>query len=197
MAADLFETYAVTAIATMILGSLTFPGLTDAIFLPLMIGSVAIIASIIGMFFVRLKSDSKAIMKALYKGLAASSLLSLAGFWYILDKYFVGLGDLSNSRIFYSLLVGIIVTALIVVITEYYTSTKFRPVRSIAHSSETGHGTNVITGLSVGMEATALPIVVIVAGILAAYTAGGLYGIALAVMSMLSMAGIILAIDAD
>ncbi|KKU18033.1 MAG: K(+)-insensitive pyrophosphate-energized proton pump [Candidatus Nomurabacteria bacterium GW2011_GWA1_46_11] len=196
MAADLFETYAVTAIATMILGSLTFPGLTDAIFLPLMIGSVAIIASIIGMLFVRLKNDSKAIMRALYKGLVVSSLLSLAGFWYILDKYFVGLGNLSNTRIFYSLLVGIIVTVLIVVITEYYTSTKFRPVRSIANSSETGHGTNVITGLSVGMESTALPVIVIVAGILSAYAAGGLYGIALAVMSMLSMTGIIVAIDA-
>ncbi len=196
MAADLFETYAITAIATMILGNLTFPGLTDAISLPLMIGSVAIIASIIGMFFVRLNNGSRGIMKALYKGLAVSSLLSLVGFWYVLDKYFTGLGDLSNIKIFYSLLVGIIVTVLIVIITEYYTSTKFRPVRSIANSSETGHGTNVITGLSVGMEATALPIIVIVAGILGAYAAGGLYGIALAVMSMLSMAGMIVAIDA-
>ena len=196
MAADLFETYAVTAIATMILGNLTFPGSTDAISLPLMIGSVAIVASIIGVFFVRLKNDSKGIMKALYKGLAASSLLSLLGFWYVLDKYFTGLGELNNTKIFYSLLVGVIVTVLIVIITEYYTSTKFRPVRSIAHSSETGHGTNVITGLSVGMEATALPIIVIVAGILGAYAAGGIYGIALAVMSMLSMAGMIVAIDA-
>ncbi len=196
MAADLFETYAVTTIAAMILGSLTFEGSMEAVLLPLMIGGIAIIASIIGTFFVRLKEGSKAIMQALYKGLAASSVLSLAGFWFLLDRYFDGLGDITNIRIFYSLLVGIIVTALIVVITEYYTSTKFRPVKSIAHSSETGHGTNVITGLSVGMESTALPIIVIVAGILAAYAAGGLYGIALAVMSMLSMAGIIIAIDA-
>ncbi|MCR4261154.1 MAG: sodium-translocating pyrophosphatase [Candidatus Colwellbacteria bacterium] len=196
MAADLFETYAVTAIATMILGTLTFPGSIDAVFLPLMIGGVAIIASILGTFFVQLKNNSKAIMKALYKGLIASSLLSLAGFWYVLDRYFTGLGDLSNARIFSSLLVGIIVTMLMVIITEYYTSTKFRPVRSIANSSETGHGTNVITGLSVGMESTALPVIVIVAGILGAYAAGGLYGIALAVMSMLSMTGIIVAIDA-
>ena len=196
MAADLFETYAVTAIATMILGTLTFPGSMDAIFLPLVIGSVAIIASIIGTFFVQLKDNSRAIMKALYKGLIASSLLSLAGFWYVLDRYFTGLGDLSNTKIFSSLLVGIIVTMLMVIITEYYTSTKFRPVRSIANSSETGHGTNVITGLSVGMESTALPVIVIVAGILGAYAAGGLYGIALAVMSMLSMTGIIVAIDA-
>lgn len=196
MAADLFETYAVTTIAAMILGNLTFSGSMEAILLPLMIGSIAIIASIIGTFFVRLKEGSKAIMQALYKGLVASSVLSLAGFWFLLDRYFDGLGDITNIRIFYSLLVGIVVTALIVVITEYYTSTKFRPVKSIAHSSETGHGTNVITGLSVGMESTALPIIVIVTGILAAYAAGGLYGIALAVMSMLSMAGIIIAIDA-
>ena len=196
MAADLFETYAVTAIAAMILGHLTFPGSTDAILLPLTIGGVAIIASIIGTFFVRLKENSRAIMKALYKGLAAASLLALAGFWYILDKYATGFGDIGKTEMFYSLLIGVVVTVLIVIITEYYTSTKFRPVRSIADSSETGHGTNVITGLAVGMESTALPIIVIVAGILGAYAAAGIYGIALAVMSMLSMAGIMVAIDA-
>lgn len=196
MAADLFETYAVTTIAAMILGNLTFPGLLDAVLLPLLIGGIAIIASIAGTFFVRLANNSMAIMKALYKGLIASSVLALLGFWYALDRYFDGLGDLTNTNIFAALVIGIVVTALIVVITEYYTSTKYRPVKSIAESSETGHGTNVITGLSVGMEATALPILVIVAGILGAYMAGGLYGVALAVMSMLSMTGIIVAIDA-
>src|SRR3989344_2210206 len=196
MAADLFETYAVTAIAAMILGSLTFPGSTEAILLPLLIGGVAIFASIIGTFFVRLRKDSKKIMRALYKGLAASSILTLAGLWYFLKKYVGTLGELGMTEIFSSLLIGIAVTVLIVIITEYYTSTKFRPVKSIANSSTTGHGTNVITGLSVGMEATALPVIVIIAGILSAYFFGGLYGIALAAMSMLSMAGIIVAIDA-
>src|SRR3989338_9738862 len=196
MAADLFETYAVTAIAAMILGSLTFPGSTEAVLLPLLIGGVAIFASIIGTFFVRLRKDSKKIMRALYKGLAASSILTLAGLWYFLKKYVGTLGELGMTEIFSSLLIGIAVTVLIVIITEYYTSTKFRPVKSIANSSTTGHGTNVITGLSVGMEATALPVIVIIAGILSTYFFGGLYGIALAAMSMLSMAGIIVAIDA-
>jgi len=197
MAADLFETYAVTAIAAMILGSLKFEGVTEAITLPLMMGGVGIIASIIGIFFVRLKKGSQAIMGALYKGLAASSIISLGGFWYLVRSY----GDAFNSEItkneiFLSMFIGIVITALIVVVTEYYTSTKYRPVKSIAKSSETGHGTNVIMGLSVGMEATALPVIIIAAGILAAFSLGGLYGIALAVMSMLSMAGIIVAIDA-
>lgn len=196
MAADLFETYAVTSIAAMILGNLTFPNEPAAIFLPLLIGGVAIIASIAGTFFVKLKKGSVKIMKALYKGLAASSILSLAGFWYVLSEFPNGIGDLSKANVFASLLVGIVVTVLIVVITEYYTSKKFRPVRSIAGASETGHGTNVITGLSVGMEATALPVIVIVLGIMATYFLGGVYGIALAVMSMLSMTGIIVAIDA-
>src|SRR3972149_9307355 len=164
MAADLFETYAVTAIAAMILGSLTFPGSTEAVLLPLLIGGVAIFASIIGTFFVRLRKDSKKIMRALYKGLAASSVLTLAGLWYFLKKYVGTLGELGTTEIFNSLPPGIAVTVLIVIITEYYTSTKFRPVKSIANSSTTGHGTNVITGLSVGMEATALPVIVIIAG---------------------------------
>jgi len=217
MAADLFETYAVTAIAAMLLGHLKFPGVTEAILLPLIIGGVAIIASILGIFFVRLKKGSTAIMGALYKGLIASSVLSLAGFAYVaqklgaspgeilppdplrgvsLDEHLLQIGWPTFGALFYPMLIGIAVTALLVVITEYYTSTKYRPVKSIAKSSQTGHGTNVITGLSVGMEATALPIIVIVVGIWAAYTTGGLYGIALAVMSMLSMTGLIVAIDA-
>jgi K(+)-stimulated pyrophosphate-energized sodium pump len=193
MAADLFETYAVTAIAAMILGHLVFPLTGAAITFPLLIGGVSIIASILGVFFVRL-GRSQSIMGALYKGLAASSVLALIGFaWLAANNSFA---FLSFSQIFYPLLIGILITALIVLITEYYTAKKFRPVRSIAKSSETGHGTNIITGLSVGMEATALPIVVIVGGILAAYEISGLYGVALAAMSMLSMAGIVIAIDA-
>ena len=215
MAADLFETYAVTAIATMILGHLTFPGLETAVLLPLMMGGVAIIASILGMFFVRL-GKKQYIMGALYKGLVAASVLALIGFWWLALRYGGSIGGgiagaggrcaggircidagIGVGALFSPMLVGIFVTGLIVLITEYYTSKKFRPVKSIASASETGHGTNVIAGLSVGMESTALPVIVIVAGILAAYaTGGGLYGIALATMSMLSMAGIIVAIDA-
>ena len=193
MAADLFETYAVTAIAAMILGHLVFPLVSAAVTFPLLIGGVSIIASILGVFFVRL-GKSQAIMGALYKGLAASSVLALLGFaWLASNNSFA---FLSFNQVFYPLLTGILITALIVLITEYYTSKKFRPVRSIAKSSETGHGTNIITGLSVGMEATALPVIVIVGGILAAFWVSGLYGVALAAMSMLSMAGIVIAIDA-
>ena len=188
MAADLFETYAVTAIAAMILGHLTFPNLEIAILLPLFIGGIAIIASILGTFFVRL-GKKQYIMGALYKGLVSASIFALIGFWFLAKKY-------SEIFSFVPMLVGILITGLIVLITEYYTSKKFRPVKSIARASETGHGTNIITGLSVGMESTALPVIVIVIGILAAYAAGGLYGIALAAMSMLSMTGIIVAIDA-
>ncbi len=193
MAADLFETYAVTAIAAMILGRLVFPLSTAAVAFPLLVGGVSIIASIFGVFFVKL-GRSQAIMGALYKGLAAASVLSLAGFAWLAKNY--SFAFLSFGQIFYPLLVGVLITGLIVLITEYYTSKKFRPVRSIAKSSETGHGTNIITGLSVGMEATAFPVVVIVGGILVAYGISGLYGVALAAMSMLSMTGIVIAIDA-
>jgi K(+)-stimulated pyrophosphate-energized sodium pump len=216
MAADLFETYAVTAIAAMILATLTFPGGESMVLLPLVIGGVSIIASILGIFFIRL-GKSQSIMGALYKGLIASSVLSLAGFWFVAKQFagaswvrtlttptidaqpitiFSTITGPSFGQIFYPMLVGILVTGLIVLITEYYTSKKFRPVRSIANASETGHGTNIITGLSVGMESTALPVVVIIGGILTAYAVSGVYGIALATMSMLSMAGIIVAIDA-
>ncbi len=193
MAADLFETYAVTAIAAMILGRLTFPFFDRAVTFPLLIGGISIIASILGTFFVRL-GKSQSIMGALYKGLIASSVLALIGFWWGVNNY--PFAFLTFGKMFYPLLVGILITAFIVLITEYYTSKKFRPVRSIAKSSGTGHGTNIITGLSVGMESTALPIIVIVGGILTAYGIAGLYGVALAAMSMLSMAGIVIAIDA-
>ncbi len=198
MAADLFETYAVTAIAAMLLGNLLFPGAQTLLLLPLMIGGVSIIGSIVGVFFVRL-GTSRSIMGALYKGLVAASVFSLAGFYALAAKYAplgAAIGNLTFRQMFTPMFIGIVVTALIVLITEYYTSKKFRPVRSIADASTTGHGTNIIAGLSVGMEATALPVIVIVAGILSAFAASGLYGIALAVMSMLSMAGIVVAIDA-
>ncbi|MDE2018896.1 MAG: sodium-translocating pyrophosphatase [Patescibacteria group bacterium] len=193
MAADLFETYAVTAVAAMLLGSLSSSN-PAIIALPLMIGGVAAIASAIGVFFVRL-GKSQSIMGALYKGLVAASVLALLGFAWLANGA-AAAGLFAFGSLFFPMLVGILVTAFIVLITEYYTSKKFRPVRSIAQSSETGHGTNIITGLSVGMESTALPIIAIVAGILVAYWLSGLYGIALAVMSMLGMTGIIVAIDA-
>ncbi|HEX7586430.1 MAG TPA: sodium-translocating pyrophosphatase [Patescibacteria group bacterium] len=195
MAADLFETYAVTAIAAMILGSLTFVKFPAAIVYPLAIGAVSIVASIIGIYFVRL-GKNKNIMGALYKGLIASSVISLAAF-YPVTKSLMGANKLySFGSIYAAAVVGILITAGMVLITEYYTSKKYRPVQAIAKASETGHGTNVIMGLAMGMEATALPIVIIVAGILASYWLVGLYGVAVAAMSMLSMAGIIVAIDA-
>jgi K(+)-stimulated pyrophosphate-energized sodium pump len=196
MAADLFETYAVTAVAAMILGKLIFAGVEEVVLLPLLIGGVAIIASILGTFFVRL-GKKQSIMGALYRGLIASSIFALIGFGFLANRFESAFnGAIRSTEIFLSLFSGLLITALIVVITEYYTSKKFRPVRSIVDSSETGHGTNIITGLSVGMESTALPVIVIVAGVLLTYFFGGLYGIALAVMSMLSMTGIIVAIDA-
>ena len=198
MAADLFETYAVTTIAAMILGKIIaedprFTALgTSLITLPLLIGGVAILASIIGSFFVRL-GKKQGIMAALYKGLAASGVFALIGFAWIASS--IGIIGVTFGQLFYPMLTGILVTALIVVITDYYTAKRFRPVRSIAEASNTGHGTNIIIGLSVGMEATALPIIVIVAGMLVAFQISGLYGVALAVMSMLGMAGIVVAID--
>jgi K(+)-stimulated pyrophosphate-energized sodium pump len=188
MAADLFETYAVTIIAAMLLGGIQFgPGSLYA-YLPIVISSVAIFASIIGSFFVRLSGDR--IMTALYKGLAASGILAAIGFYW-LDKHY----NLNNGLL-YTSLVGLGVTAAMVLITEYYTSKAFRPVKSIAEASTTGHGTNIITGLAVSMQSTALPVLAIVAGILISYQVSGIYGSALAVVSMLSMAGIIVAIDA-
>ena len=201
MAADLFETYAVTAIAAMLLSSLLFPGNQVLISLPLVIGGVAILASIVGSFMVRLKERSHEhssedkpvnIMGGLYKGLIVSSVLTLVVIWPIFSAYLER--NLVNDY-FLASVVGIAVTALVVLITEYYTSKKFRPVQSIARSSLTGHGTNIIMGLAFSMEATALPIIVISVGMLTAYVLAGLYGVALAAMTMLAMAGIIVAID--
>jgi len=194
MAADLFETYAVTSIAAMLLGSLTFAGMQNALLFPLALGGAAALASIVGTWFVRL-GKSKNIMNALYKGLVATGLISAIAFYPITDILMGKNGIYSTANLFFASLVGLVITALLVVITEYFTSSKYAPVRSIAESSVSGHGTNIIQGLAISMKSTAGPLLVIVAGILFSYNFAGLYGIAIAAMSMLSMAGIIVAID--
>jgi K(+)-stimulated pyrophosphate-energized sodium pump len=205
MAADLFETYAVTVVATMVLAAIFFagtPSLESAMIYPLAICGGSIITSIIGTFFVKLGSDNN-IMNALYKGLIVTGLLSiiaLAGATHLT----VGWGTfgkeggemVNGANLFFCGLIGLVVTALIVVITEYYTGTNKRPVNSIAQASVTGHGTNVIQGLAVSLESTALPAIVIVAGIIATYQLGGLFGTGIAVTSMLGIAGMIVALDA-
>jgi K(+)-stimulated pyrophosphate-energized sodium pump len=188
MAADLFETYAITLTAAILLGSFKFSG--DLLYFPLVLGGLAIIASIVGGLFVRVGRSGN-IMGALYKGLTASLLISAILFYWASIKYFPD----DFGGIFGSALIGLVVTALMVLVTDFYTSKKFRPVKSIAEASKSGHGTNVIMGLSVGMEATFLPIIIIVAGILGSYALSGIYGIAIAATSMLSVAGIIVAID--
>jgi K(+)-stimulated pyrophosphate-energized sodium pump len=195
MAADLFETYAVTTIAVMILGSTIFKGFSGAIMYPLVLGGIAIIASIIGTWFVKL-SKSQNIMGAMYKGLIVAGVLGAIAFYPVTNIIMKGNGVYSILNLFGCTLVGLVVTGLLVVITEYYTSTKYSPVQSIAEASNSGHGTNIIQGLAISMKATAWPLITIVAGILASYHFAGLYGIAIAAMSMLSMAGIIVAIDA-
>lgn len=195
MAADLFETYVVTAVAAMILGKLIFPKDQLVLSYPLLIGGVSIIASIIGSFFVKLRD--KKIMTALYQGLAVTAVLALLGFYALTTNLFPqGLSDIPSINLFYSLVVGIIITVGMVIITEYFTSKKYAPVRTIASASTTGHGTNIIAGLAVSMKSTLLPILLISAGILTAHNLAGLYGIAVAAMSMLSLTGIIVAIDA-
>ncbi len=195
MAADLFETYAVTSIAAMLLGSLLFHGLDNIIIYPLVIGAISIIASVIGIFFIRL-GKKRNIMAALYKGLAAAGILAAVGFYPATRLLLAGNGAYDILNIYLSALIGLAVTAALVVITEYYTSTRFKPVRDIAEASKTGHGTNVIAGLAVSMKSTAWPVIVIVAAILGAFSLAGLYGIAIAAMAMLSLAGIIVTMDA-
>ena len=198
MAADLFETYAVTSIAAMILGDIFLSGSSNIVLFPLFLGAISIIASIIGLYFIRL-GKKKNIMQALYKGLIVSGVLSAIFFYPATEWMMSGLmmdgKELSFINIYLSAIVGLVVTALMVVITEYYTSTKFRPVKSIAEASQTGHGTNVIAGLAVSMKSTMWPILVIVAAILVSFSLAGLYGIAVAATAMLSMAGIIITID--
>jgi K(+)-stimulated pyrophosphate-energized sodium pump len=202
MAADLFETYAVTAVATMVLAAIFFAKtsiLSNMMTLPLAIGGICIITSIIGTFFVKL-GPSQSIMGALYKGLIATGILSLIGIGGVIYTL-IGFGklegvDYTGMALFECGVVGLVVTALIIWITEYYTGTDYRPVKSIAQASVTGHGTNVIQGLAVSMEATALPAIVIIAGILVTYSLAGLFGIAIATATMLALAGMIVALDA-
>ena len=195
MAADLFETYAVTTIAAIMLGTTLFKGYGNAIVYPLALGGVAIFASIIGTWFVRM-GKSQNIMGAMYKGLAVAGVLAAIAFYPITNWLMSGNGLYAVSSLFICTIVGLIVTAALVFITEYYTSTAYKPVQSIAQASLSGHGTNIIQGLAISMKATAWPLITIVLGILASYHFAGLYGIAVAAMSMLSMAGIIVAIDA-
>jgi len=194
MAADLFETYAVTAIAAMLLGNLMFEGNEKALMFPLVLGAAAIVSSILGSFAVRIGAN-KSIMGALYKGLIVSSVLAAAMFYPITIWLMGDNGTYSVFRLFGAALVGLAITALIFVITEYYTGTKYRPVRHIAEMSKSGHGTNIIAGLGVAMKSTAWPVVVISIGILASFAFAGIYGVAIASMAMLSLTGIIVAID--
>ncbi len=187
MAADLFETYVATMIGTMLLGAFVAPSF---IILPLVIGATAILGSIVGSWFVRLSGE--AIMTALYKGLLASAVVTLAALWFAIPKV---VNTENNINLFWSALVGVVVTFLMVLVTDYYTSKSYRPVKSIAHSSQSGHGTNIITGLAVSLESTALPVIIISAGVLASFYLFGIYGVAIAASSMLSMAAIIVAID--
>jgi len=194
MAADLFETYAITAVAAMLLGNLLFPKLSIAMEFPLVLGAISIIASMIAIFFVRL-GKSEYIMGALYKGMFGSAILAAVAFFYITKTLMVGLPGISPMQIYYSTLVGLVLTVVIVIITEYFTGI-YAPVKSIAEASTTGHGTNIIAGLAVSMQATAAPVLAICLAIGLSYYFAGLYGIAMAAMSMLSMTGMVIAIDA-
>ncbi len=191
MAADIFETYTVTIIATMILGNLIFPGNTQILYLPLFLAAVSILASIIGSFFVKI-GKKKNIMGALYKGIIVAGVLSALGFYPLIS----GLDVENPLNLYFSALVGLVIVAGMFVITEYYTSKDHKPVQSIAAASQTGHATNVITGISVGLQSTAMPIILISAGIVVSYWLAGIYGLAIAAMTMISMAGIAVAVDA-
>ena len=201
MAADLFETYAVTTVAAMVLAFTLFKGVSAPILYPLALGGVTIFATIIGIFFVKV-SEGGEIMTALYKGLFVAGGIAAIAFYPVTSTIMDGVGGVSGVSYFIAALIGLAVTLGLVFITDYYTSKSYKPVKAIAKASETGHATNIIAGLAVGMEATAWPVVVIGAAILSSYwicggaASGGLYGVAVAAVSMLSMAGIVVAIDA-
>ncbi|MEJ2282891.1 MAG: sodium-translocating pyrophosphatase [Desulfobacterales bacterium] len=194
MAADLFETYAVTAVAAMLLGNLIYPAIPIATNFPLVLGAISIVASMIAVFFVRL-GKNEYIMGALYKGMFGAAILAAIAFLVACTSSFAGVAEISGMKIYFASLIGLILTVVIVMITEYYTGIR-KPVKLIAEASTTGHGTNIIAGLAVSMEATALPVIAICLAIGASYAAAGLYGIAMAAMSMLSMTGMVIAIDA-
>jgi K(+)-stimulated pyrophosphate-energized sodium pump len=194
MAADLFETYAVTAVAGMLLGHLLFPEHPIATEFPLVLGAISILASIIAAFFVRL-GKGEYIMGALYKGMFGSAILAAIGFYYVTKQMMGDIPDISAMAIFYSALVGLVLTVVIVIITEFYTGI-YSPVKGVADASVTGHATNIIAGLAVSMQATAAPVIAICAAIFISHTFAGLYGIAMAAMAMLSMTGMVIAIDA-
>ena len=206
MAADLFETYAVTIVATMVLASIFFASNADlaasSMMLPLVIGGVCIITSVIGTYFVKLGA-SQNIMGALYKGFVVTAVLSAVAIYFVVDNV-LGLGTemtvkgqtFTGMSLFYCALAGLVVTGLVIWVTEYYTSTDYRPVRMIAKASETGHGTNVIQGLAISLEATAIPALIICAGIIVTYMQAGLFGIAIAATAMLALAGMVVALDA-
>jgi len=193
MAADLFETYAVTIIAAMLIAGISFATYGwNGVMYPLVLGAVSIIASIVGTFFVKTRDGGK-IMNALYRGLGVSGLLAAVAFYFVTDSMF----SLEHSNgIFWCALIGLALTAALVVITEYYTATEFAPVQDVAKASETGHGTNVIAGLAVSMKSTAAPVLAVAASIYGCYHLAGLYGVAVAATAMLSMAGMIVALDA-
>ena len=194
MAADLFETYAVTAVAAMLLGNLLHPDITIATEFPLVLGAISIIASIIAVFFVRLGSSGY-IMGALYKGMFGAAIIAAIAFFFACKNMMGSIPDISALSIYYSTLVGLVLTVVIVIITEYYTGIR-KPVKDIAQASTTGHGTNIIAGLAVSMQSTAAPVIAICIAIGLGYHFAGLYGLAMAAMSMLSMTGMVIAIDA-
>jgi len=201
MAADLFETYVVTIVAVMVLGGLLFPHLPGAVFLPLILGSIAILASIISTFFVRLptlKAESRAeevgIISTLYKGLIGAGVLSAIGFLPVIFQFSQDL-KIAPLNLYLSALVGLLIAGGMFLITNFFTSKKYSPVQSIAKSSQSGHGTNIISGLSVGMKSTIFPVILISAGILISFWLGGMYAIAISVVAMLSLTGLIIALD--
>jgi len=204
MAADLFETYAVTVVATVVLAAIFFTGelASTMVLYPLMIGAACIVTSIVGTFFVSLGKGTN-VMGALYKGLIVAGVLSIGALWLVTD-FTIGMGDIAEvngkmitgMNLFWSGIIGLVVTAAIIWVTEYYTGTEYRPVKSVAKASESGHGTNVIQGLAVSLESTALPALIIIGGILGTYTLAGLFGIAISVTTMLALAGLIVALDA-